>query len=229
MARAPKTAKNTGKVQKAAAEKKSPAKPKASPAAKPKGAAPAAEKKSPAKPKAASGASKGKAAPAPAPIEHPPYKDMITKAISEMKERGGSSRQAIKKYIHANFSVGSDADSQINRALKRGVENKIFSMPKGASGPVKLLKGEKSDKPSSPKKAAPAAPAKPKAAAPAAPAKPKTVPAKAKPAAPAAAKPKAAAAGKAKKPAPAAAAKPKADKKKPAAKKGAAAKEAPTA
>ena len=38
---------------------------------------------------------------------HPKYSEMVGKAISALKERGGSSRQAILKYILANFSVGS--------------------------------------------------------------------------------------------------------------------------
>jgi hypothetical protein len=33
----------------------------------------------------------------------------IGKAIAALKERGGSSRQAILKYIMANFNVGKDA------------------------------------------------------------------------------------------------------------------------
>jgi hypothetical protein len=36
---------------------------------------------------------------------------MVGKAISALKERGGSSRQAILKYIMANFNVGKDAKS----------------------------------------------------------------------------------------------------------------------
>jgi histone H1/5 len=34
---------------------------------------------------------------------------MVGKAIVALKERGGSSRQAILKYIMANFNVGKDA------------------------------------------------------------------------------------------------------------------------
>jgi len=37
--------------------------------------------------------------------EHPTYREMISAAIVNLKERNGSSRQAIKKYIHANFKV----------------------------------------------------------------------------------------------------------------------------
>jgi histone H1/5 len=34
---------------------------------------------------------------------------MVGKAIAALKERGGSSRKAILKYIMANFNVGKDA------------------------------------------------------------------------------------------------------------------------
>lgn len=37
--------------------------------------------------------------------EHPPYREMISAAIVNLKERNGSSRQAIKKYIYANYKV----------------------------------------------------------------------------------------------------------------------------
>jgi hypothetical protein len=45
------------------------------------------------------------------PSAHPKYSEMVGKAISALKERGGSSRQAILKYIMANFNVGKDAKS----------------------------------------------------------------------------------------------------------------------
>ena len=43
---------------------------------------------------------------------HPKYSEMVGKAIAELKERGGSSRQAILKYIMANFNVGKDAKTK---------------------------------------------------------------------------------------------------------------------
>jgi hypothetical protein len=74
---------------------------------------------------------------------------------SLQKERNGSSRQAIKKYIHTNYKgLGDNADSLINQALKKGVEGGDFLQPKGASGPVKLVKKEaKKDAAAKPKKA----------------------------------------------------------------------------
>ncbi|KAI8971123.1 linker histone H1 and H5 family-domain-containing protein [Pilobolus umbonatus] len=79
------------------------------------------------------------------PVEHPPYEKMIVDAILALKERKGSSRPALKKYILANYSVtaGSHFDSQISNAIKRGAAKKLFSLPKGLSGTIKLVKPEK--------------------------------------------------------------------------------------
>uniref|UniRef100_A0A1D1Y580 Histone H1 n=1 Tax=Anthurium amnicola TaxID=1678845 RepID=A0A1D1Y580_9ARAE len=84
--------------------------------------------------------------------EHPPYKEMISAAIHNLKERNGSSRQAIKKYIHANYKVGDGSDAQINLAIKRGVANGDFLQPKGPSGPVKINKKPGTVKKEAPKK-----------------------------------------------------------------------------
>jgi histone H1/5 len=66
---------------------------------------------------------------------------MIKAAILALKERKGSSRQAVKKYIQANNKIAvTDAafNSHINRALASGEKAGVFERPKGASGPVKL-------------------------------------------------------------------------------------------
>ena len=42
------------------------------------------------------------------PAAHPAYKEMIQAAVSALKERGGSSRQAILKYILATYKVGTN-------------------------------------------------------------------------------------------------------------------------
>ncbi|KAK4542406.1 hypothetical protein LTR36_006863 [Oleoguttula mirabilis] len=122
---------------------------------------------------ATAGAKKTAAAPA-----HGSYLDMLKEAIINLKERNGSSRQALKKYVKANNELGSVTDaqftSQFNRALLKGSESGVFARPKGTSGPVKL-----------------AGPTKPAAAAPAAKAAPATkAPAKAKTATTKAAAPK---------------------------------------
>ena len=86
--------------------------PAATPAAKPKKAAksPAPKRAAPVKKaaspaKAAAAPKVKKAAKAAAPSAHPPYLEMVTKAVVALKERSGSSRQAILKYILANFQV----------------------------------------------------------------------------------------------------------------------------
>ena len=154
-----------------------------------------------------------KATKAAKPAEHPKYSEMIAAAIVALKERKGSSRQAIEKYIKANNKVGESAGTHLKQALTRGVLSKTLVQTKGsgASGSFKLAAAPKP----APKKK-PAAAKKPAAKKPAA----KKTATKAKK--PAAKKP----AAKAKKPA---AKKPAAKKpaaKKPAAKKPAAKKPA---
>jgi len=94
---------------------------------------------------------------------YPPFKEMIKQAILQLKERNGSSRQAIKKYIHANYHTkeGKAFDHSFNNAIKKGVESGDFLQPKSASGRVKLASAAKAaeKKPkavAAPKKAAPA-------------------------------------------------------------------------
>ena len=143
------------------------------------------------------------------PAAHPPFKAMILTAISALKERGGSSRQAILKYVVANNKVdaakaGGPLKLALRKALAAGAIVKAKAVGKGA-GKFKAGKVEK------PKKAK-----KPKAQ------KPKQVNTAKQPAAKKAKKP---AKKAAKKPAAKKAAKKPADKKKadkkPAAKKAA--------
>merc|ERR1712038_44073 len=57
-----------------------------------------------------------------APAAHPKYSVMIAAAITALKSRTGSSRQAIIKYIVANYKVdAAKAAVQVRLALKRGV------------------------------------------------------------------------------------------------------------
>lgn len=90
-----------------------------------------------------------KAAKPKKPADHPKYIEMITKAITELKERNGSSRQAIVKYVAANFKVGDGSATHIKMALKRGVTAGLLKQVKGAgaSGSFKLAA-----KPAAPKK-----------------------------------------------------------------------------
>ena len=65
------------------------------------------------------------------PAAHPKYSEMVGKAIAALKERG---RQAILKYIMANFNVGKDAKT-VNVHLKLSpravVKNKSLKQSKG--------------------------------------------------------------------------------------------------
>ena len=81
-----------------------------------------------------------KAVKKPKPADHPTYLDMIVAAVGALKERNGSSRQAISKYIKAHYKVGDNADTCIKMALKRGVANEKLKQVKGtgASGSFKV-------------------------------------------------------------------------------------------
>ena len=97
------------------------------------------------------------------PAEHPPYADMIIAAILALKERNGSSRQAIEKYIKANYKVG-EVGPHLKMALKRGVTSEKFVHTKGvgASGSFKVAKEEKKEKKPKKKPAAKKSDDKPK-------------------------------------------------------------------
>ena len=164
------------------------------------------------------------------PADHPKYADMIRAAIASLKERGGSSRQAIVKYISANYKVGDGFENHVKLSIKRLVAKKELNQVKGtgASGSFKLVKKEQEKptkkksvakkKPKSPKKPAAAkAPAKKKPAAKKSAAKKKT--AAKKPADKKKPKSKAKVKKAAKKPAKKAAKKPKSKSKKPAPKR----------
>jgi histone H1/5 len=62
------------------------------------------------------------------PAAHPKYSEMVGKAIAALKERGGSSRQAILKYIMANFNVGKDAKTFLFSVLEK--REKIWNWDK---------------------------------------------------------------------------------------------------
>merc|ERR1712207_138627 len=101
-----------------------------------------AAKKAPAKPKA--------------PAAHPKYSVMIAAAITALKDRTGSSRQAILKYICANYKVdASKAGQHLRMALKAGIKKGSLKMAKESgkgAGCFKLVKVEKPKKKAAPKK-----------------------------------------------------------------------------
>ncbi|KAI0233309.1 Histone H1-delta, partial [Lamellibrachia satsuma] len=77
------------------------------------------------------------------PAAHPKYTEMIAAAVGSLKERGGSSRQAILKYILKNFNVAEDecvVNHHLKMALKAGVKNGALKQSKcfGASGNFRL-------------------------------------------------------------------------------------------
>lgn len=86
-----------------------------------------------------------KAKATPVPAEHPKYIDMIAAAISALKERGGSSRQAIAKYVKAHYKVGDSMDVHLKMALKSGATNGKLVRTKGAgaSGSFKVAETKK--------------------------------------------------------------------------------------
>jgi len=73
----------------------------------------------------AAAASPKKAKKVAKPALHPTFAVMVGEAIVGLKEKTGSSRQAIVKYVLANYKgVGDNANKFINAALKKGVASK---------------------------------------------------------------------------------------------------------
>ncbi|XP_058791626.1 histone H1B-like [Phymastichus coffea] len=101
---------------------------------------------------AAAAASARKAAPRAATaskprakLSHPRTAEMVDAAIAALKEKGGSSLQAIKKYISGTYAVDAEKLSPfIKKYLKSGVvANKLVQTKgKGASGSFRLGTGE---------------------------------------------------------------------------------------
>ncbi|XP_062595122.1 histone H1-delta-like [Saccostrea cucullata] len=90
------------------------------------------------------------------PLNHPHYREMIKDALTNLKERGGSSRQAILKYIMKNFKVDDEksANNHLKMALRAGVKNGSLKQSKGtgASGSFRLGEGAKAQSKPKPKK-----------------------------------------------------------------------------
>merc|ERR1712076_360200 len=116
-----------------------------------------------------------KAPKAAKPAAHPPYANMIVAAIKALKDKKGSSRQAILKYVVANNKV-ADADKaavRVKLALRKLVAAKkvvpAAAAGKKGAGSFKLpakepaAKKPKAKKPKAAKKPAAKKAAKPKA------------------------------------------------------------------
>lgn len=116
---------------------------------------------------AAAPAKTKKASKPKAPSAHPKYSEMIAAAVKALKERNGSSRQAILKYITANYKLGQNQNSiasHLKQALKKGVSSGQLKQSKGTGAAGSFKMGEDAKK--NAKKAAKPKAAKPKAKSP---------------------------------------------------------------
>merc|ERR1712242_221060 len=92
-----------------------------------------------------------------APAAHPTYSVMVAAALKALKERSGSSRQAILKYILANYKVdAAKAGVPLKLALKKGVAAGTLKMggAAGKKGAGSFKLGEKAKAEKKPKKKA---------------------------------------------------------------------------
>merc|ERR1719330_1084977 len=90
-----------------------------------------------------------------APAAHPTYAVMVAAAIKALKDRSGSSRQAIMKYICANYKVdAAKAGVPLKLALKKGVAAGTLKMAgaAGKKGAGSFKIGEKAKAEKKPKK-----------------------------------------------------------------------------
>ncbi|XP_034173507.2 uncharacterized protein LOC117601179 [Osmia lignaria lignaria] len=79
---------------------------------------------------------------------HPPTSEMVNSAIKELKDRKGSSMQAIKKYIATTYNVDAEKFAPfIKRYLKFALTSGavVQTKGKGVSGSFKLPLGKHSD------------------------------------------------------------------------------------
>merc|ERR1711937_604128 len=112
-----------------------------------------------------------KAAKPKTPAAHPPYAAMIKAAVKALGDKKGSSRQAILKYICANYKVdAAKAPSRVRISLKKLVDSKALvaaaAAGKKGAGSFKLAAKEpKAKKPKAAKKPAAKKPAAKKPAA----------------------------------------------------------------
>lgn len=81
--------------------------------------------------------------------DHPKYSEMVKQALASLKERGGSSRQAVLKYIMKNFKVGGDenvVNTHLKMALRAGVKNSSLKQSKGSGAAGSFRLGEEAKK-----------------------------------------------------------------------------------
>ena len=81
---------------------------------------------------------------------HPTYSAMIITAISELKDRKGSSRPAIKNFVVTNYKIDEKvATSHLRVAIRKGLEKGELIQVKGC---FKLPPPVRNKKPAAPKK-----------------------------------------------------------------------------
>jgi histone H1/5 len=83
------------------------------------------------------------------PADHPKYSEMVHQALGSLKERGGSSRQAILKYLVKNFKLGTDeatVNTHLKMALRAGVKNASLKQSKGSGASGSFRLGEEAKK-----------------------------------------------------------------------------------
>merc|ERR1712158_183521 len=82
------------------------------------------------------------------PAAHPPFKAMTLTAIKALKERGGSSRQAILKYVVANNKVdAAKAAGPLKLALRKALAAGTIVKAKAAGKGAGKFKAGKIEKP----------------------------------------------------------------------------------
>merc|ERR1711977_141787 len=87
------------------------------------------------------------------PAAHPPFKAMILTAIKALKERGGSSRRAILKYVVANNKVdAAKAAGPLKLALRKALAAGTIVKAKAAGKGAGKFKAGKVEKPKKVKK-----------------------------------------------------------------------------
>lgn len=74
------------------------------------------------------------------PAAHPSYKEMIIAAVVALKQRGGSSRQAISKYIAGHYKVGDNSNVHLRMAIKRALASGMLISAAKHAGTFRLSK-----------------------------------------------------------------------------------------
>ena len=79
------------------------------------------------------------------------YKEMIIASVTALKQRGGSSRQAISKYITGHYKVGDNFNVHLRMAIKRALASGMLIQAFNHSGTFRISAAAR--KPAKPKKA----------------------------------------------------------------------------